>query len=227
MNQAQKYLDTLSFEEQDILLLNLTIYAANKAEGKFWRTGNKEELSEAENTFSIVTLAFERVLEGRRNWDPKTEPDFYKYMLDVIDSLLSHLAEGKDNKIFINENNRRFAANDKRENVGVLNIAEEKYALSKETKKFEKAEWMVRNQPSPEDELLAAEVKTFHDKVIKEICKTTADDTEVSAMIEAMEYGYEKSKEIAEYTGIDVDRIYNARKRLNTAVNKVKQKFNI
>jgi hypothetical protein len=227
MNQAKLYLDTLNYEEQNKLIINLTNYAAKKAKGKSWRTGNAEELPEAENTFSVVTLAFERVLEGKRKWNPDTEPDFNKYMLDVIDSLLSHLATGKDNEIFVNENDSQFATNNERKNVGVLAAAEEKFVASKATKNFEEAEWLVRHQLSPEEELIAAEEKKFNDNVLQAICEAAADDYDVSAMIEAMGNNYVKSGEIAEYTGIDVDRIYNARKRLNTIVIKVKQKFDI
>lgn len=227
MNQAKLYLDTLSYEEQDKLVINLTKYAGRKAKNYFWRTKNDEELSDGENIFSVVTLAFEKVLDDKRIWNPKVEPEFIKYMFDVIDSLLWHLATGKDNEIFVNENDRRYAANGERKNVGVLAASEEKFAAAKATRKFEDSEWLIRNQLSPEDELIAAEEKAFNDQVLQAIQEAAAGDAEVSAMIEAMDYNYSASREIAEFTGIDVDRIYNARKRLNTLVTKVKQQFDI
>ena len=227
MNQARIYLDSLSYVEQKELLLNLTDYAEGKAAGKDWRTGNRVELSDAETSFSVVSLAFERVLENRRNWNPETEPSFKKYMFDVIDSLLSHLATGKDNRLFVNENSGRYAAVKDKENVGVLAHAEEKFIAAKDRKQFENSEWLIRGQASPEDELINAEEKKFNDAVLKEIYQGIAADAEVSAMVEAMDRGIEKPEDIAAYAEIDVRRIYNARKRLNTVSARARQKFNI
>jgi len=228
MNQAKIYLDSLSYEEQSKLLLNLTKYAKIEAKKKFWRTGNQTELPKGETAPSIVTLAFEEVLtpgDDGRNWNPETAPDFYKYMQGVIDSKLFHLSTGKDNKIFINETNRKFIANS--ENAKVLEVAEENFVAAKATRQFVDTEWLVRQQLSPEEELIAAERKKFYDEVLQEIYDAATGDAEVSAMIEAMDYNHNASREIAEFTGIEVDRIYNARKRLNTIVSKVKQKFDI
>lgn len=229
MNQARIYLDSLSDVEQTELLLNLTDYAEGKARGKDWRTGNHVELSNAETYFSVVTLAFERVLEGRRAWNPEAEPSFKKYMFDVIDSLLSHLARSKDNRLFVNEKSGRFVAALDRENDGVLTIAEEKFVCIKDQKQFENSEWLVRKQASPEDELILAEElaekKDFHNKVLQAIYEAIADDEEVSAMVEAMKQGIEKPEAIAAFAKIDVERIYNARKRLNTVRNRIRQRF--
>lgn len=227
MNQARIYLDSLSDVEQTELLLNLTDYAEGKARGKGWRTGNHVELSDAETCFSVVSLAFERVLENRRVWNPETEPSFKKYMLDVIDSLLSHLATGKDNRLFVNENSGRYAAVKDKENVGVLAVAEEKFIAAKDRKQFENSEWLVRKQPSPEDESIIAEEKNFNDAVLQAIYEAIADDAEVAAMVGAMERGIEKPEDIADYAKIDVERIYNARRRLNTVKNRIRQKFKI
>lgn len=230
MNQAKIYLDSLSYDEQTKLLLNLTKYAKSEAKKKFWRTGNHTDLPKGETAASVVSLAFEKVLmtgDGARNWNPETAPDFYKYMQGIIDSRLFHLSTGEDNKIFINENNRHFAENGEGRKEGVLAASEEKFVAAKATREFEDKEWLVRPQFSPEEEIIAAEKKAFYDRVLQAIYDAAADDTEVSAMIEAMDYNYSASREISEFTGIDIDRIYNARKRLNTIVSKVKQKFDI
>ena len=231
MNQARIYLDSLSDVEQTELLLNLTDYTDIKARGKNWRTGNGVELSEGETSFSVVSLAFERVLEGRRIWNPQTEPSFKKYMFDVIDSLLSHLAAGKDNRLFVNENSGRYAPVKDKEKVGVLTVAEEKFVAEKNTKQFENSEWLMRKQPSPEDELIIAEEnakrKKLNNEVLQAIHEAIADDAEVSAMVGAMERNIVKPEDIAEYTKIDVKRIYNARKRLNTVSARVRQKYKI
>lgn len=228
MNQAKLYLDSLSFEEQTKLLLNLTKYAKRTAKKYFWRTKNHTELSKGETSSSVVSLAFEKILttgDDARNWNPETAPDFYKYVQGVIDSLLFHLATGEDNKIFVNETNRKFVAN--QNGAEVLEVAEEKFVAAKATREFEDSEWLVREQLSPEDEMIAAEKKAFYDGVLQAISEEAAADREVAAMIEAMDYGCGASREIADFTGIDVDRIYNARKRLNTIVSQVRQKFDI
>jgi hypothetical protein len=229
MNQAKIYLDSLSYEEQTKLLLNLTKYAKYKAKQKeYWRTGNHLDLPKGETADSVVSLAFEEVLtpgDDGRNWNPETAPDFYLYMQSVIDSKLYHLATGKDNTIFLNQNNRKFAAN--YDGAELLDVAEEKFVAAKATRKFEDKEWLVREQLSLEDELIAAEQKEFYDQVLKAIFDAAAGDAEVSGMLDAMDYNYNTSREIANFKEIDVDRIYNARKRLNTIVSKVKQKFDI
>lgn len=230
MNQAKFYLDSLSYDEQTKLLLNLTKYAKAKAKGKFWRTGNHTDLSNAETAPSVVSLAFEKVLmagDKGRTWNPKTAPDFFKYMQGVIDSLLYHMATGEDNEIFVNENNSRYAGKTEKERAGVLAVSEEKLIAAKATREFEDKEWLIRKQLSPEEELIAAEKKAFHDQVLKEIYEMSADDKDVSEMLEAMDHNYVASREIAEFMKIDVAQIYKARKRLNTIVTRVKQKFDI
>jgi hypothetical protein len=230
MNQAKLYLDSLSYDEQTKLLLNLTKYARSTAKGKFWRSGNKTELSDAETAPSVVSLAFEKVLtedEKGRNWNPQKMPDFLKYMQGVIRSLLYHMATGEDNNIFVNENNSRYVGSMENESVGVLAVSEEKFIAAKATREFEDKEWLVRKQLSPEDELIDAEKKAFYDQVLEEIYKISAKDPEVSEMLRAMDYNYVESRKIAEFMKTDVDKIYKARKRLNTIVTNVKQKFDL
>jgi len=64
-----------------------------------WRTRDREALPRGETIKSVVSLALERVLAGERRWNPAQQPDFMKFMRDVIDSLINHLARSRDNAL--------------------------------------------------------------------------------------------------------------------------------
>ena len=227
MNEAKKYLDGLSYEEQTFLFLSLTKYATKKAKGKRWRTGSYLELPGGEMPDSIASLAIVKVSTGDRVWNPEKHSDFMKYMFDVIDSLLSHLAEGNENTLFVNENDKKFSVNSEGREVGVLAVAEKGYISSDIKGQYEDAGWMVRNQLTPEQELIAGEEKEFNEKFLQSIDELTAGDSEVTAMVDAMKDAIIKPAEIAKHTGIEIDRIYNAGKRLDRIVARVRKQFEI
>jgi hypothetical protein len=217
MNDANKYLNNLSHDEFDLLYLKLVKYSVNVAKSKKWRTGNYLELPGGETPDSIVSSAFEKVLAGDRVWNSEKNPDFKKYMFDVIDSLLSHLATGGENKLFVNE----------KDDVDVLAVAEEGFVSSSIKGQYRNADWLVRKQLTPEEEAIAGEEKEFNSQVLRGIYDLIADDAELVAVVEAMRCGYEKSADIAEHTGIAVERIYNARKRLDRVAAKARKQFDI
>src|ERR1044071_6761820 len=101
MNDAHELIERMSRDEFERLVLHLGRYArqAQAIHGYNWRTGSKEELPGGETVETLVYLAIEKtlLLTGGRRWDKEKDPDFKKYLMDVIDSLLYHLATGKEN----------------------------------------------------------------------------------------------------------------------------------
>ena len=228
MNDAKNYLDGLSYEQQQLLLTDLTDYAVKKAKGKRWRTGNYLNLPNGETPDSIVSLAIIKVITGERVWNSERQPDFKKYLFDVIDSLLSHLAMSKDNAIFVNE--KRDAA--------FLVVAEQEAILAKKKFYSEDADWLVRKQLSPEQELLEREEQAEEElkrreehelncQILQSLRKQIGTDAELVAVVDAADNGLFKSADVAKFTGIDIKRIYDANKRLKRVVARVRKQFDI
>jgi hypothetical protein len=210
MNDARELIEQMSRDEFDRLVLHLGRYAmqAQAIHGYNWRTGSKKELSGGETVESLVYLAIEKTLTGERHWDKEKDPDFKKYLMDVIDSLLYHLATGKDNTMLTS--------------VPEPGSDEEKNWHTGSPKREPAMDWLARQPATPEAELLArdeAEGKQrARDKAIDMLFEESKGDDEVTHIIQAMLDGCEKSREIADATGIDIQDVYKATKRLNRKI---------
>lgn len=90
--------DRLSDRDWQSLTLHLGRYALQKSRRFYWRTGNSGELPDGEVTESIVSKALVLWLTGRRRWNPAEYGDLQSFLKGVIDSLLSHTANGHDNR---------------------------------------------------------------------------------------------------------------------------------
>jgi len=96
-NEARIALAQLTEAQWSRLILELGFYALSVSKQLLWRTGNPVELPNGETVDSVVSLALEKVLTGERHWKPQQAPELKKYLMDVIDSLLNHLATGTEN----------------------------------------------------------------------------------------------------------------------------------
>src|SRR5882762_1413608 len=101
LNEAREALTRMSEDELTDMILQLGRYALRESNRLRWRTGDSVELPGGETVDSIVSLALEKTLSGERQWNPETHPKLQEYLMDVIDSLLNHLATGRDNSLFI------------------------------------------------------------------------------------------------------------------------------
>ncbi|HYP28543.1 MAG TPA: hypothetical protein VE262_17660 [Blastocatellia bacterium] len=217
MNDAHKLIERMSRDEFDRLVLHLGRYAmqAQATHGYTWRTGSKEELPGGETVETVVYLAIEKTLTGERRWDMGKDPDFKKYLMDVIDSLLYHLATGKDNTMLTAEPQP--------------GSDDEKNWHTRSPESQPETDWLVRQAATPEIELLAREEgqgeQRARDKAIKMLLEEAEGDDEVTHIIQAMLDGYEKSSEIAAATGIDIKDVYKATKRLNRKIAAVRKRL--
>lgn len=82
----------------DSLALQLGRYALHKSRRFYWRTGSDGQLPDGERTESIVSKAVLLWLTGRRQWNRAEYGDLQDFLKGVIDSLLSHAANGYDNR---------------------------------------------------------------------------------------------------------------------------------
>jgi hypothetical protein len=84
---------------------------------------------------------------------------------------------------------------------------------------------MARRDPTPEEALLA-KVRDQREREAIEMLKEEAkDDPNVLLYILAAQKGYDKRREIADMTRLDVDEVSLAKKRLDRLIPKVAEKI--
>ena len=76
----------------------LVAHAAYRAKNLAWRTGDYWDLAEGLNPVDIAQEAIQRLLEGKRTWQPERVA-LLPFLKGVVDSLISHLIESSDNEL--------------------------------------------------------------------------------------------------------------------------------
>ena len=186
------------------LILELGRYALSVSRRLYWRTGNALDLPQGETVDSIVSKAFTKVLSGERQWNPLKAPDLKKYLMGVIDSLLNHLAEHKDNTT-LRPLPRLEDGSD-----APLHPAADSVA------------WHQAS-PDPETALMLREKTAYEDRLLQHLLDISQDDPLVVQLIEAMQAGHGKPGEIAKALGLPVTEVYKAVKRLDRKLLRVRQ----
>ena len=88
----------MSDEDWQRLALQLGRYALQRSRRFYWRTGSGGELPYGEVTESLVSKALLLWMGGQRRWNRSEYADLQTFLMGVIDSLLSHSANGFDNR---------------------------------------------------------------------------------------------------------------------------------
>jgi hypothetical protein len=193
------------------MILELGCYALRVRNEYRWRTRDREALPRGETVKSIVSLALERVLTGERRWNPAQQPEFMKFMRDVIDSLINHLARSKDNALLTalpqegGEDDLCWRAESDKARPG--------------------AEWLSRNEATPEQALLDEESQERKDTAIRILLEECVADQTLTKIVGAMIGGCDHCGEIADAVGIEVREVYNAMKRLDRRVASVNRRM--
>lgn len=209
---ARRLLAQMRDDELAEMILHLGRYTLRESNRLRWRTGDSVELPGGETVDSIVSLAFEKVLTGERNWDPEKDPDLKKYLMNVIDSLLNHLAISKDNTILTA--------------VHVGKCSDDNKSLNVETRSVERsADWLARQALSPELQFIKKEEDQRNERAIELLLVEAGDDPILVRVIQAMLEGHDKAGKIAEVTGISVKEVYNSMKRLDRKTGKVMEQM--
>lgn len=191
------------------ITLTLVRYALFKVRRLKWHTGDRESLPEGKTAEDLACEAIEKVVSGDRRWDPTTCPDLLRYLKGVVDSLVSHLVVSEEHRRV-----RRMPQTDEGQEV------EELLTMADPT--AETAEHLVSVQVDLETrvvERLAAE--RFVDALFDQI----AGDEELEAMVDILLRGIVKPKEIAAETGMNVERVYKLREKLDRAVQRVEKRI--
>lgn len=194
----------------DRLVKELVVFAIRRSKELTWRTGSAMELPGGETPQSIVSLAIVRAAEGTRQWNPETHPDLGWYLKGVIRSLLNHLATSRENTLL------RATSGSEDQDVPA-------WGVSVDMSELDGAEWLARTPPTPEEELLAVERLNTEEWAANILDQAASEDEEVSAVIRAMRSGCDPRKdiEIADETGLVIEEVRKAKKRLNRLIDRV------
>jgi hypothetical protein len=204
---AREALARMSEDELVELILRLGRYALRESNRLRWRTNDSVELPGGETIDSIVSLALEKTLSGERRWNSETHPKLQEYLMDVIDSLLSHLATGRDNSLFTKATSP--------DGTVIEGDKSELHAVGQDV------EWLTRGGVSPETLLLHQEEVELHERALELLREECERDPVLVRIIEVMVEGNEKVEQIAAATGLNSSEVYNAMKRLSRKAARV------
>lgn len=222
--QAAEALRRVTHDEWALMIKVLTRYARNRSSRLGWRTETTDELPGGETAPSIVSKAIVMVYRGAleeqsdegqgvkaglRRWDPVKDPDLKKYLMDVIKSILNHLAEGDENRIF-----KRVPVDDRARDW------EER--LNRPTAD---REWLARGAETPEEILLRKEETVLRERALDMLQDEVSDDDVLHRVVISMRTGKRDPADISGDTGIPPKQIYNAAKRLDRKGAAVRRKL--
>ncbi len=191
-HDAHIALAQLSEDALQRTILELGRYALSVSKRLRWRTGDAVELPRGETIDSIVSQAFTKVLTGERRWGPGKQPELKLYLMNVIDSLLNHLAERKDNTVL----------------TAMPDGGSERVAQPPD---------------NPETALLQREQAAQEAWALQCLIDASQDDPLLQQMIHTMQAGHGKLGDIAAALSISVTDVYNAMKRLDRKIERVRQ----
>ncbi|MCH8146683.1 MAG: sigma-70 family RNA polymerase sigma factor [Planctomycetes bacterium] len=187
-------------EQLRALVEHLTVYALMKMRRLTWR-GVRYARSDCAMTVArgnepqdLVSDVILRVIEGKRKWDSKKEPDLRVFLRSAIDSRVNQLADSADNR---------------HTNEQVV-VAAKADAISLESS------LPSREEATPLDLLIDKEAEESFRTVAS---KAVEGDPMLSDLLECLREGLTPA-ETAEYLDVDIGEIYSARKRLYRALSK-------
>lgn len=197
-----KVVKALEDQLTDEVVKRLIAYADYKTRRRYWQGILGGELPEGNEAGDLVAQAVERVLDGRRKWDPGKDPDLLEYLKSVIDSLASNLVKG-----WANRHMRTDAAlTPPRERERGRGVFDDFHG--------------ERNDP--EEELLQKERIQQADDFLWPLLEDLDDDLLLQQMVECIVDGVTKPAEIAEKVGVKKKEVNNAKKRLKKRIEKFK-----
>jgi hypothetical protein len=196
----------ISSEEWRKIILRLGGYAVRVSRSLRWRTRNPLELPGGETVESIVSKAIEKLFSGVRNWNPDRPQSLEHYLMDVIDSLLNHLADSFDNK--------------KGEGISEDDNGDQ----SQNLRSFQQ-EGVSTWARSPLEDLLEQEQKQREQRVLDVLMTQSEDDPALKTVLDAMRDGYENARSIAKKTGLSVDEVYVVNRRLKRMIKSLHERL--
>lgn len=192
----KEILDLLSAFPWEEKIPRLLYYASQKAKKKRWRTVFDGHLPEGKEVQDVVYHAIEKILSGERKWNPQEQPDLFSYLTSIIDSDLSHLAKGLENRTLVGE-----ADIDG-------NSGGNGYGKSPSMDSF------PSSIPNPEMQHIIKEENARGEAFFFEFYDSLAGKPLLQGMIECIDDDIDKKADMAQKLGVPVQDIYNASKQL-------------
>lgn len=182
-------------DEWASLASRLTEYAAAKMRVLSWRGGPRGHGATGPGGVGpedIVNTAVERVFDGSRAWDEAADPAVT--LRGVVDSLVSHLVNGSENRL--SRPMPTVAGDD-----GVERVID---PAGRDAGPLEAL---------AEDEQVAGRREAIREAV--------AGDPLAGQLFDCLAAGFETPADVAAVLGVPVEQIYTAKRRLERAVNRV------
>lgn len=193
-NAAESRNKILQAQRWDWIIPRLVEYARARIRARIWAGRRDGPLPGGQEAEDVVYGAIEKVLEGRRVWDPEAKPDLEAYLRDVIESDLNHLAIGFENRRFMPASQ-----------VGSAAVEGEPVPL---------VERVASRDPAPSARVEEEEERGEGEAFKRDFLETLADEPEMKAVVEGIFEGVEKPAELAARAGVPVREIYNMRRKL-------------
>lgn len=188
----------ISNDQWTIILKRLALHADNKLRRLIWRGVSGRQGGTPSGGIQAEDLAAEAIidlLDGRRVWDASRNPDLIDWLRDVIDSKVSHLVEGKENRVM-----RRFFAEMNEADVTAVSRGR-----------------IGTEQPPDESLAEAEEIARLCDSIRVEF----AGDDVATRLFSCCIDGVSKPSEVAMILQLPVQTIYDAQKRLRRGVERI------
>jgi len=189
-------LDLLSAFPWEEKIPRLLYYASHVAKKKRWRSIFDGHLPEGKEVEDIVHHAIEKVFSGERKWNPQEQPDLFEYFKSIIDSDLSHLATGLENRMLVGE----AEVDGKSAGKGDGNST-----------------WtdsIPSSVPDPEMQNILHEENARGEAFFLDFYEFLAGKPLLQGMIECIDDGIDKKAEMAQRLCVPVNDVYNASKQL-------------
>jgi hypothetical protein len=185
--------------EGEEIYLRLVLYAERLARMHGWRVG--ADLPGASSPKSIVNDVVIKVLEGVRIWDESREPSLLNALKGMVRSEIGHLYEKIEETLVEPAD-------------AVLPDGKERTSDSFPSTRLHPGEL------NPEQHLLRTERTKQELAAMTLVLKETEGRPDAESVLLAL-YETDSSAEIAQMTGLSIERVYSARRELDRIVRKI------
>lgn len=188
-------LAAITDDEWKAITSRLTLYAHGKMRPLRWRgcvPAARTTGPGGTDAGDVAATAIERVLSGVRAWDDRADP--YTQLCAVVDSLISHLVRGWENR---------------------------RQRMMPTVTRADGSEHQIDpagREPDPAQAAADAEEAAAYRAAVR---AAVAQDPLAAAIFECLIGGFSTPAEMAELIGVEVEQIYTAKRRLCRAVDGV------
>lgn len=202
---TDKELGLLSEHPWDDTIPRLVHHASRKMKRLFWQGIFGGTAPGGKEAKDLVMEAIRKVFEGDRSWTPEDHPDIFLFLKAVIDSDISHLVEGWENRHLFRE--ATLSGKDKREGErpGFLDT-------------------VSCPNPGPEVALLNKEMERFSEKFFWGFYEELDGSPNLQKMLECISEGFFKRTDISEKMGIPVKEFDNIKKQIQRRLKSFQEK---